>query len=122
MTSIPGLFVANPPGVRISNRQKGRAVALQATVAIMRGPRRNRGYIVAIDKEMCRGCGRCAEVCPYQAVTLTENELGLWHASVDEPFCRGCGNCISVCPSGAIDSPHQNQKFFEETLDEILLH
>ena len=122
MTSIPGLFVANPPGVRISNRQKGRAVALQATVAIMRGPRRNRGYIVVIDKEMCRGCGRCAEVCPYQAVTFTENELGLWHASVDEPFCRGCGNCISVCSSGAIDSPHQNQKFFEETLGEILLH
>ncbi|MEK6195258.1 MAG: 4Fe-4S binding protein, partial [Deltaproteobacteria bacterium] len=121
MTSIPGLFVANPPGIRISNRQKGRASALLAAAAMVRGPRRNSGYTVVIDKEVCRGCGRCANVCPYQAVTFIENDLGLWYASVDELFCKGCGNCISVCPTSAADSPHRNQEFFKETLDEILL-
>jgi NADPH-dependent glutamate synthase beta subunit-like oxidoreductase/NAD-dependent dihydropyrimidine dehydrogenase PreA subunit len=121
MTSISGIFVANPPDVRISNRQKGGAAAVLAAAAIPREPRRNRGSVVVIDKETCRGCGRCADVCPYQAVSFAENDLGFWRASVDEAFCKGCGNCISVCPSSAADSPYRSQEFFEETLEEILL-
>lgn len=120
MTSVPGLFVTHPPGIRLSNRQKGEAAALLAAAAMPRGPRRSKGYTVTIDKEVCRGCGRCASVCPFQAVTLKENGLGGWCAEVDEAFCKGCGNCISVCPSCAADSPYRNQDFFERTLEEIL--
>lgn len=121
MTSIPGLFVADPPGVRISKRQKGSAAALLAASAMIRHLRRHRGYSVVIDKEICRGCGRCAEICPYQAVTFSKNDLGLWYASVDELSCKGCGNCISVCPSSAADSRYRSQEFFEETLEGILV-
>jgi heterodisulfide reductase subunit A-like polyferredoxin len=92
-----------------------------ASTAIPRGPRRNKGYIVVIDRETCRGCGRCADVCPYQAVSFAENDLGFRCASVDEAFCKGCGNCISVCPASAADSPYRSQEFFEKTLEEILL-
>jgi heterodisulfide reductase subunit A-like polyferredoxin len=76
---------------------------------------------VVIDKEICRNCGRCVAACPYQAITLHENDFGGWYASVDEAFCKGCGNCISVCPSNAADSPYRSQKFFEQTLENILL-
>jgi len=86
-----------------------------------RGPRKSKGHTVVIDKEVCRNCGRCVDVCPYQAITLHKNKIGGWYASVDQAFCKGCGNCISVCPSSAADSPYRSQKFFEQTLEEILL-
>jgi NADPH-dependent glutamate synthase beta subunit-like oxidoreductase/NAD-dependent dihydropyrimidine dehydrogenase PreA subunit len=121
MTSIAGLFLCSPPGIRISERQKGEAAAVLAAAVMPRGPRKSKGYTVVIDKEICRNCGRCVAACPYQAITLHENDFGGWYASVDEAFCKGCGNCISVCPSNAADSPYRSQKFFEQTLENILL-
>jgi NADPH-dependent glutamate synthase beta subunit-like oxidoreductase/NAD-dependent dihydropyrimidine dehydrogenase PreA subunit len=121
MTTIAGLFLCSPPGIRISERQKGEAAAVLAAAIMPRGPRKSKGYTVVIDKEICRNCGRCIATCPYQAITLHENSFGGWYASVDEAFCKGCGNCISVCPSNAADSPYRSQKFFEQTLENILL-
>jgi NADPH-dependent glutamate synthase beta subunit-like oxidoreductase/Pyruvate/2-oxoacid:ferredoxin oxidoreductase delta subunit len=121
MTSIAGLFLCSPPGIRISERQKGEAAAVLTAAVMPRGPRTTKGHTVVIDKEICRNCGRCIAACPYQAITLHENAIGGWFASVDEAFCKGCGNCISVCPSNAADSPYRSQKFFEQTLENILL-
>jgi len=121
MTSISGLFLADPPGINISNRKKGAAVAALAAAVMPRGPRHGKGYTVVIDEDLCRSCGRCIEVCLYQAITLKKNSTGVWYASVDEAFCKGCGNCISVCPSNAADSPYRNQAFLEQILEEILL-
>lgn len=120
MTSISGLFLANPPGVAISNRQKGEAAAVLAAAVMPRGPRKSKGYTVVVDKQMCRGCGRCVEVCPYQAVSLHPHVNEAWHAIADEAFCKGCGNCISVCPSNAVDSPYRDQLFYEQMLEDIL--
>ncbi|MBU0994509.1 MAG: FAD-dependent oxidoreductase [Proteobacteria bacterium] len=121
MTSISGLFLANPPGIRMPGNEKGEAAAILAAAVMPRGPRRSKGYTVVIDSERCRGCGRCSAICPFQAVTMMENGLGGWHAVVDEAFCKGCGNCTSVCPTCAADSPYRDQSFFEQTLEEILL-
>jgi heterodisulfide reductase subunit A-like polyferredoxin len=121
MTSISGLFLADPPGVAISSRQKGEAAAILAAAVMPRGPRQSKGHTVVVDQAVCRGCGRCVVVCPYQAVRLLPNGSGGWHAAVDEAFCKGCGNCISVCPSNAADSPYRSQVFFERMLEEILL-
>lgn len=121
MSSLPGLLLADPPGISVSDRQKGAAAAALAASVMPRGPRRSKGYTVSAKAELCRGCGRCAAVCPYQAVTLNPTPTGGWVAVVDEAFCKGCGNCISVCPSNAADSPYRDQVFFEQTLEEILL-
>ncbi len=121
MTNIAGLFICDPSEIKISDRQKGEAAAVLAAAVMPRGPRKSKGYTVNIDKEVCRNCGRCIAVCPYQAITLHENKIGGWYASVDEAFCKGCGNCISVCPSNAADSPYRSQQFFERTLEDILL-
>ncbi len=120
-TSIAGLFLANPPDVHVSERIHGAAAALLAAAVMPRGPRQSKGFTVVVDEEMCRGCGRCLEVCPYQAITLRENSAGGWVAEVDEALCKGCGNCISVCPSNAADSPYRNQKFLENLLKEVLV-
>ena len=119
-TSIPGLFLTDPPGINVSKRKKGAAAAIQAAALMPRGPRQSKGFTVVTDEMKCRGCGRCINVCPYQAITFSTNEHDGWYASVDEALCEGCGNCIAVCPSSAADSPYRNQGFLERTLEELL--
>lgn len=120
-TAISGLFLAEPPGINVSNRKKGASAAAQAAAIMPREPRHSKGYIVVVDESLCRSCGRCIRVCPYQAVTLHKNAMDGWAAWVDETLCKGCGNCISVCPTNAADSPYRNQEFLEQTLEKILL-
>ena len=119
-TSIPGLLLASPPGINLSERIKGTAAAMLAASVMPRGPRQNKGYTVSINEELCRGCGRCVSTCPYRAVSFHANSLGLGYAVVDEALCKGCGNCISICPSGAADSPFRDQFFLEQIIEEIL--
>ncbi len=120
-TSIPGLFLANPHGVNVSERTKGAAAAIFAASVMPRRPRQNKGYTVVVEEARCRGCGRCVQVCPYQAVSFRSNSVGGWCAVVDEALCKGCGNCISVCPSNAADSPYRDRLYLEQMVDEILL-
>ncbi len=49
----------------------------------------------------CVGCGRCAEVCPREAITPGQPPL------FDLDRCIGCFCCAEVCPQGAI-TPHRN--------------
>jgi len=120
-TSIPGLFLANPSGINVSERIKGAAAAILAASVMPRRPRQNKGYTVSVDESRCRGCGRCIQVCPYQAMSFRRNDIGGWHASVDEALCKGCGNCIPVCPSNAADSPYRDRLYLEQMIEEILL-
>jgi heterodisulfide reductase subunit A-like polyferredoxin len=120
-TSIPGLFLANPSGINVSERIKGGAAAILAASVMPRRPRQNKGYTVAIDGSLCRGCGRCVQVCPYQAVSFRKNAAGGWSATVDEALCKGCGNCIPVCPSNAADSPYRDREYLEQMIEEILI-
>jgi heterodisulfide reductase subunit A-like polyferredoxin len=119
-TPIAGLFLANPTGINVSERKKGTAAGVLAAAVMPRGPRQSKGYTVVVDKEVCRGCGRCFEACPYQAISFERNPVGGWHAVVDEALCKGCGNCISVCPSKAADSPYRDQSYLEKMLEEVL--
>ena len=119
-TSIPGLILANSPGINLAERIQGTAAAVLAASVMPRGPRQNKGYTVSIDAALCRGCGRCANICPYRAISFHRNSLGYGYAVVDEALCKGCGNCISICPSNAADSPFRDQLFLEQIIEEVL--
>ncbi len=119
-TSIPGLLLADPPGIRVSERIKGTSAAILAASVMPRSPRQNKGYVVAVDQARCRGCGRCIQVCPYQAISFRKNAVGGSYAFVDEALCKGCGNCIPLCPSNAADSPYRDRLYLERMIEEIL--
>ena len=119
-TSAPGLFLADPSGVNVSKRQKGAAAAARAAAIMTRGPSQIKGSTIVVDKNLCRGCGLCYNVCPYNAISLYKNDVNGWYASVDEALCKGCGNCISVCPTNAADSLYRNNTCLEWTMKELL--
>lgn len=50
-----------------------------------------------VDKDKCSGCGSCAQICRYSAITLVgESPLTF------PELCHGCGGCVEVCPEQAI--------------------
>ncbi|MBT7431768.1 DUF362 domain-containing protein [bacterium] len=48
----------------------------------------------------CIGCGKCAEHCDFNAITMKD---GI--AVLDSTKCVGCAMCIAVCPVGAMKIP-----------------
>ncbi|MBR2352718.1 MAG: RnfABCDGE type electron transport complex subunit B [Alistipes sp.] len=48
-------------------------------------------------KAGCIGCGKCAKVCEFGAITV-ENNL----AFIDSAKCRLCRKCVAECPTAAI--------------------
>ena len=50
-----------------------------------------------VDENLCTFCGRCSEVCAYNALTVfPKNVLVFPH------LCHGCGACGYLCPEKAI--------------------
>ena len=52
--------------------------------------------------ENCVSCGRCLEVCRFNAIKMTENENKQTAYSIDPISCEGCGVCVRICPHEAI--------------------
>jgi len=50
-----------------------------------------------VRKDLCLGCGLCAQNCPQQAI-----QLFLGQAEIDQGKCNHCHLCLEVCPRGAI--------------------
>jgi uncharacterized Fe-S center protein len=48
-------------------------------------------------KDACTYCGRCAEVCPFDAIKVKDN---LWEQNMKS--CFGCGVCIDACKTNAL--------------------
>jgi MinD superfamily P-loop ATPase len=50
-----------------------------------------------VDETKCTYCGRCAEVCAYNAIAVIKEKV-----LVFPELCHGCGACSYLCPEGAI--------------------
>ena len=50
-----------------------------------------------IDADICTGCGECVDVCPVEAISLSDNT-----AIINENLCNNCRLCIPICPVEAI--------------------
>ena len=50
-----------------------------------------------IEEDKCTFCGKCAEVCAYNAIAVTKKKV-----LVFPELCHGCGACGYLCPEEAI--------------------
>ena len=56
-----------------------------------------RVLVPTVDDARCTGCGVCAEVCAYKAITVIGSTI-----LVFPELCHSCGACSLLCPEGAI--------------------
>lgn len=76
------------------------------------------GKLAVIDPEACTACGRCAEVCRFEAVVAGDVYR------VDPLACEGCATCSYQCPVEAISmhEQHAGRWFRSETRFGSLFH
>ena len=53
---------------------------------------------IALDRDVCIGCGRCIEVCPHQVFVMNGRKAVL----ADRDACMECGACALNCPVKAL--------------------
>jgi len=60
------------------------------------------GEVALIDEELCTNCGKCAEVCRFDAIHVIDGQH-----RVDPISCEGCHYCSKVCKQNAIEMKTQ---------------
>ncbi|MCK4814546.1 4Fe-4S binding protein, partial [bacterium] len=51
-----------------------------------------------VNESKCDGCGRCQEVCVYNAIAVVNKKVLIF-----PELCHGCGSCSYFCPQHAIE-------------------
>jgi len=89
--------------------------------------------VAEVDLDNCNGCQRCADDCPFSAITMMERSDGKAYESeavVDPSLCLSCGLCVGSCPtatpfrrhtalSPGIDMPDLSASMLRERLLEV---
>ncbi len=50
-----------------------------------------------VDETKCSGCGKCAELCVFNALVVLEKKVLIF-----PHMCHACGGCTRICPEQAI--------------------
>ncbi|MBQ0003187.1 MAG: CoB--CoM heterodisulfide reductase iron-sulfur subunit A family protein [Treponema sp.] len=109
-----GIFLAGccqgPKDIPETVAQSSGAAA-KAICLLVKDELKNNPCTAHSDELLCNGCGQCANVCPYGAITYIDKDFRgpnrttiTRHISqVNTAMCQGCGACTVACPSGAMD-------------------
>ena len=78
------------------------------------------GVIAEIDQKKCIKCGKCADICRFNAIPIIDKKY-----VVNTLNCEGCGYCFHVCPTDAITMNEQNvgEWYISNTkADNVMVH
>jgi len=79
------------------------------------------GNEAVIRPDDCTACGRCRDLCRFDAIAEVK---GGGSYVVDPVACEGCGVCVRFCPAQAIDFPEvmQGEWMVSETRSGPMVH
>ncbi len=108
-----GIFLAGaahyPKPLDESIAQAGAAAARAASI-LSKDVLEVGGVVAVVDAEKCTGCLTCVRICPFGAVRINPDLVGvgdiLGAAEITAAACRGCGLCPAECPARAIQLQH----------------
>lgn len=69
----------------------------------------------SVDENLCNYCGKCAEVCAFNAIAVIKN-----HILMFSNLCHGCGACAYLCPEGAISEMNREIGIIESGMSGAL--
>jgi len=77
------------------------------------------GEKAVIDSALCTSCGKCAELCRFDAISNIDSMF-----RVDKFACEGCGVCAYFCPEQAITQHEEmgGEWFLSDTDSGPLVH
>ncbi len=116
-----GVFYAGcaegPKDIKESVTQ-GSAAAARAIRLMHKGLVTTEPITSMVIAEHCKSCGKCAEVCPYNAITVDVKKKT--PAVVNSAACAGCGTCAAECAFGAIVMNHFTDDQILSQVDTLL--
>lgn len=81
----------------------------------------HRPELIARDSK-CILCGKCAEVCPMDAIVIDRAEI----RTIDRALCNCCFECVAACPAGSLkragDTMTVQEVMSEIEKDEVFYH
>lgn len=107
-TNTAGVFLAGScQGLKDipSSVAQGSAAAAKVLGLLSKDMLESDPAIAQVTISRCIGCGKCIQVCPFQAIKEVDFR-GQPKAEVIETVCQGCGLCNATCPQGAIQLSH----------------
>lgn len=94
------------------------AAAARAIRLMHRGNITTEAITSEVIEAQCKVCGKCAEVCPYNAISVDVKNKIL--ATVTTAACAGCGTCAAECQFGAIIMNHYTDEQITSQIDIML--
>lgn len=94
ITNIQGYSIHDGPGIRTVVFFKGCPLSCKwcANPECISGKPQ-----VGFNEILCKGCGKCIETCPVNAINIEEGKH-----RIDYSSCDACGKCAEACNYGAL--------------------